>query len=46
VIRERVQQQLAALPGALRVNRNEPPYPVEIARELCEMAAQLDRETH
>ena len=46
VIRERVQQQLAALPGALRVNRNEPPYPVEIARELREMAAQLDREVH
>ncbi len=45
-IRERVQQQLAALPGALRVNRNEPPYPVEIARELREMAAQLDREVH
>jgi nicotinate phosphoribosyltransferase len=45
-IRERVQQQLAALPGALRVNRNEPPYPVEIARELREIAAQLDREVH
>jgi nicotinate phosphoribosyltransferase len=46
VIRERVQQQLAALPGGLRVNRNEPPYAVEIARELREIAAQLDREVH
>jgi nicotinate phosphoribosyltransferase len=45
-IRERVQQQLAALPSTLRANRNEPPYPVEIAPELQEMAARLDRETH
>ena len=45
-IRERVQQQLAALPPALRANQADPPYPVEIALELREMAAQLDREMH
>ena len=44
-IRARVQQQLAALPPALRANRTEP-YPVEIAPGLRELAAQLDRETH
>ena len=44
-IRERVQRQLAALPSALRANRIEP-YPVIIAPELQELAAQLDRETH
>ena len=44
-IRARVQQQLAALPPALRANQTEP-YPVEIAPGLQELAAQLDRETH
>ena len=44
-IRVRVQQQLAALPPALRANQTEP-YPVEIAPGLRELAAQLDRETH
>lgn len=44
-IRARVQQQLAALPPALRANQIEP-YPVEIAPGLQELAAQLDRETH
>jgi nicotinate phosphoribosyltransferase len=46
VIRERVQRQLAALPAALRANQVKPPYPVEIAPELREMAARLDREAH
>ncbi len=45
-IRERVQQQLAALPTALRTNQVEPPYPVAIAPELRDMAARLDREAH
>lgn len=44
-IRERVQQQLAALPPTLRANQTEP-YPVDIAPELQELAAQLDREPH
>lgn len=45
-IRERVRQQLAALPMALRANRLDTPYPVDIAPELRALAAQLDRETH
>ena len=45
-IRERVRQQLAALPVALRANRLDTPYPVDIAPELRALAAQLDRETH
>jgi nicotinate phosphoribosyltransferase len=45
-IRERVQRQLAALPPALRANRTDVSYPVEIAPELRELAERLDRETH
>jgi nicotinate phosphoribosyltransferase len=45
-IRERVQRQLAALPPALRANEAEPPYRVEIAPELRELTARLDREIH
>ncbi len=45
VIRERVQQQLAALPFTLRANGTDI-YPVDIAPELQELAAQLDQETH
>ena len=45
-IRERAQRQLAALPPALRANRTEPPYPVDIAPELRELTARMDRETH
>ncbi len=45
-IRERAQQQLAALPKALRANQVEPAYPVEIAPELRDMAERLDREAH
>ncbi|MDS4070532.1 MAG: nicotinate phosphoribosyltransferase [Candidatus Competibacter sp.] len=45
-IRQRVQGQLAALPPALRANRTDPPYPVDIAPELRELTARLDRETH
>ncbi|MDS4039556.1 MAG: nicotinate phosphoribosyltransferase [Candidatus Competibacter sp.] len=45
-IRERVRRQLAALPPALRANQTDPPYPVDIAPELRELTARLDRETH
>ncbi|HRY14972.1 MAG TPA: nicotinate phosphoribosyltransferase, partial [Candidatus Competibacteraceae bacterium] len=45
-IRERVQRQLAALPAALRANRTDASYPVEIAPELRELADRLDRETY
>lgn len=45
-IRARAQQQLAALPAALRANQVEPAYSVEIAPELRDMAARLDREAH
>jgi nicotinate phosphoribosyltransferase len=45
-IRERVQRQLAALPAALRANRTEAAYPLDIAPELHELTEQLDRETH
>jgi nicotinate phosphoribosyltransferase len=46
IIRNRVRMQLAALPPALRAGRGEPPYPVEIAPELRELAARLDQKTH
>ncbi|MEZ5580638.1 MAG: nicotinate phosphoribosyltransferase [Candidatus Competibacteraceae bacterium] len=46
IIRDRVRMQLAALPPALRAGRGEPPYPVEIAPELRELAARLDQKTH
>ncbi|HRX70516.1 MAG: nicotinate phosphoribosyltransferase [Gammaproteobacteria bacterium] len=45
-IRERVQRQLAALPEALGSNQTEAVYPVDIAPELQELTAQLDRQTH
>ena len=45
-IRERVRRQLTALPPALRANQTDPPYPVDIAPELRELTARLDRETH
>lgn len=45
-IRSRVQRQLAALPPALRANQTEPSYTVDIAPELRQLTAQLDRETH
>ncbi|MCB1777633.1 MAG: nicotinate phosphoribosyltransferase [Candidatus Competibacteraceae bacterium] len=46
MIRARVQRQLAALPAALRANRTEASYPVEIAPELRELAERLDQEMH
>ncbi len=46
IIRDRVRMQLAALPPALRAGHGEPPYPVEIAPELRELATRLDQETH
>ncbi|NJM13618.1 MAG: nicotinate phosphoribosyltransferase [Synechococcaceae cyanobacterium SM1_2_3] len=46
VIRQRTQTQLAALPPALRVNQPAPPYAVDIAPELRELAARLDQGTH
>jgi nicotinate phosphoribosyltransferase len=45
-IRQRSARQLAMLPPALRANRTDPPYPVEIAPELREMAARLDSSGH
>lgn len=46
-IRQRVRHQLAALPSALRSNQTAPlPYAVDIAPELRQLTAQLDRETH
>jgi len=45
-IRDRVRAQLAALPAALRANETAPPYPVDIAPELRELTAQLDRKPH
>jgi nicotinate phosphoribosyltransferase len=45
-IRERIQRQLAMLPATLRAIGTEASYPVDIAPELRELAAQLDRETH
>ena len=44
-IRERVGQQLAALPPGLRANQTDP-YPVTIAPGLQALAARLDREAH
>ncbi|QQS54730.1 MAG: nicotinate phosphoribosyltransferase [Candidatus Competibacteraceae bacterium] len=44
--RDRARAQLAALPPALRTDQGEPSYPVEIALELRELTARLDRETH
>ncbi len=44
--RDRVRAQLATLPSALRAGQGEPPYPVEIALELRELATRLDREPH
>lgn len=46
VIRERARVQLATLPAALRAPQPTPPYPVDIASELSELAAQLDRQGH
>ena len=46
LIRDRAHAQLAALPPALRAGHGDTPYPVEIALELRELAARLDRETH
>jgi nicotinate phosphoribosyltransferase len=43
VLRERVNQQLAALPPELRTLTAAPPYAVEIAPELRELAAHLDQ---
>jgi len=45
-IRDRVRAQLATLPEALRAHQTAPPYPVDIAPELRDLAAQLDRESH
>ncbi len=45
-IRDRVRAQLAALPVTLRANETTPPYPVDIAPELRELTAQLDRKPH
>ena len=45
-IRERVRVQLAALPAALRASQTAPLYPVDVAPELRELAAQLDQEPH
>ncbi|HRD48989.1 MAG TPA: nicotinate phosphoribosyltransferase [Candidatus Contendobacter sp.] len=46
VIRDRAQAQLAALPVDLRANAPALPYSVDIAPELRELAARLDRESH
>ncbi|MFO1422767.1 MAG: nicotinate phosphoribosyltransferase [Candidatus Competibacteraceae bacterium] len=45
-IRERVRAQLAALPAALRAGEIAPPYPVEVAPELRDLAERLDRKPH
>ncbi len=45
-IRERVRVQLAALPAALRAGETALIYPVDIAPELRELTAQLDRKPH
>jgi nicotinate phosphoribosyltransferase len=45
-IRDRVRAQLAALPAALHANETASPYPVDIAPELRELTAQLDRKPH
>ena len=45
-IRDRVRAQLATLPEALRTHQTAPPYAVDIAPELRDLAAQLDRESH
>jgi nicotinate phosphoribosyltransferase len=45
-IRGRVRAQLAALPADLRTNEAARPYPVDIAPELRELTAQLDRKPH
>ncbi len=44
VIRERTRTQLAALPPALCALQPAPSYPVDIAPEVRELAARLDRE--
>jgi len=45
-LRQRAQEQLAALPAELRANQTEPAYPVDIAPELQALAEQLDRDAH
>ncbi len=45
-IRDRVGMQLAVLPTALRAGATTPPYLVDVAPELRELTAKLDRETH
>jgi nicotinate phosphoribosyltransferase len=46
VIRDRTRAQLAALPAALRAHEPASAYPVNIAPELREFTARLDRESH
>ena len=46
MIRDRVRTQLATLPAALRANETAPSYPIDIAPELWELTAQLDRKLH
>jgi nicotinate phosphoribosyltransferase len=46
LIRERVRVQLAALPAELRADETASPYPVDIAPELRELTARLDRKPH
>lgn len=41
-VRERAQQQLAALPERLRALSAAPPYPVTVAQSLQALAAELD----
>ncbi len=45
-IRERVAEQLAALPDPLRGLDDAPPYPVTIAPSLKALASRLDQEEH
>lgn len=46
VIRQRSQQQLAALPKSLTGLESAKPYPVKIAPELWDLASRLEREGH
>jgi nicotinate phosphoribosyltransferase len=46
ILRDRIRAQLAALPPVLRELQPAPAYPVDIAPELRELAARLDRDRY
>jgi len=47
VSRRRARDQLRGLPEAVqRLDKREPPYPVEVSAGLRQLAAELDRTAH